>query len=68
VVVAPKSGNLLYLPLDRLMQQSGAPPAGAGAGADAGTAGTLRAVPPVEPPAASDSGRTRESLRRERGG
>jgi membrane protease subunit HflK len=64
VLVEPKSGNLLYLPLDRLIQQSGAPaPAGA---ADAPSAS--RAAPPSEPPAAIDAQRSRETLRRERGG
>lgn len=55
------SGNLLYLPLDKLMQQAATlPPLGESA------AGAVRVVPPETAPA--DSGRTRDSLRgRERG-
>ena len=55
------SGNLLYLPLDKLMQQAATLPA---LGEPA--AGAVRVVPPETAPA--DSGRTRDSLRgRERG-
>ena len=64
VLVEPKSGNLLYLPLDRLIQQSGAPaPAPTDPGAAPG-----RVAPPAESPAAIDAQRSREALRRERGG
>jgi membrane protease subunit HflK len=55
------SGNLLYLPLDKLMQQAATLPA---LGEPA--AGAVRVVPPETAPA--DSGRARDSLRgRERG-
>ncbi len=52
-------GNLLYLPLDRLMQQAGALP----------TEGQASQRPSPEPPPAADAGpRSRESLRgRDRG-
>ena len=66
VLVEPRSGNLLYLPLDRLIQQSGAPPGPASA-ADAAAAAT-RTTPPVDAPAAIDPQRSRDALRRERGG
>jgi membrane protease subunit HflK len=66
VLVEPRSGNLLYLPLDRLIQQSGAPPGPASA-ADAAAAAT-RNTPPVDAPAAIDPQRSRDALRRERGG
>jgi len=64
VLVDQKSGqNLLYLPLDRLLQQSGAgvPPA---------TEATV--VPggrpaPVEPPPPADPGRSRDTLRNREG-
>jgi len=61
VLVEPRSGNLLYLPLDRLIQQSGAPPGPASAAA-------TRTTPPVDAPAAIDPQRSRDALRRERGG
>jgi modulator of FtsH protease HflK len=63
VMVEPKSGNLLYLPLDRLMQQSGAPATGAPE-----ASAPTRVTPLPEAPAALDAQRSRESLRRERGG
>jgi len=66
VVVEPKSGNLLYLPLDKLIQQS-APPA-AGAGEMPAAAIVPRAAAPAEAPAAVDPQRSRDTLRRERGG
>jgi membrane protease subunit HflK len=46
------SGNLLYLPLDRLMQSAGSQPEGAGAARPA----------PAEPPAEAGP-RSRETLR-----
>ncbi len=66
VVVEPKSGNLLYLPLDKLIQQSG--PAAAGAGDAPAAAIVPRAAAPAEAPAAADPQRSRDTLRRERGG
>jgi membrane protease subunit HflK len=66
VVVEPKSGNLLYLPLDKLIQQSG--PSAAGAGDVPAAAIVPRAAAPAEAPAAADPQRSRETLRRERGG
>jgi len=76
IMMDQKGGNsLLYLPLDRLMQQSGA---GAGAGAAAAGAPVVVEAAPVrpqasapapEPSAAADPGRSRDALRsRERGG
>ncbi|CAG1002723.1 Modulator of FtsH protease HflK [Burkholderiales bacterium] len=63
VVVEPKSGSLLYLPLDKLMQQ------GPAAGEPAMPAVVPRVVAPSESPAAVDAQRSsREALRRERGG
>jgi len=62
VMVEPKSGNLLYLPLDRLIQQAAPAP-----GAPEATSPT-RVTPLPEAPAALDAQRSRESLRRERGG
>ncbi len=62
VMVEPKSGNLLYLPLDRLIQQTAPAP-----GAPEATSPT-RVTPLPEAPAALDAQRSRESLRRERGG
>jgi len=62
VMVEPKGGNLLYLPLDKLMQ-SGAP----ATGVPEATAPT-RPAPLPEAPAALDAQRSREALRRERGG
>jgi len=56
------SGNLLYLPLDKLMQQAAALPPLSGEP----SSGAVRVVPPETAP--SDGGRTRDSLRsRERG-
>ena len=63
VMVEPKSGNLLYLPLDKLMQQAAPPVAGA-----TEPASPARVSPLPEAPAALDAQRSRESLRRERGG
>jgi len=65
VMVEPKSGNLLYLPLDKLMQQAVPPAPGVVPEASSPT----RVAPPLpEAPAALDAQRSRESLRRERGG
>ena len=66
VVVEPKSGNLLYLPLDKLIQQGVAPAPSPDAAAPAAAA--PRAAAPAEAPAAVDAQRSRDSLRRERGG
>mgnify|MGYP001278369190 CR=1 FL=1 len=66
VVVEPKSGNLLYLPLDKLIQQGAAPAPSPDAAAPAAAA--PRAAAPAEAPAAVDAQRSRDSLRRERGG
>ena len=67
VVVEPKSGNLLYLPLDKLIQQGAAPSPVPEAPAPSAAAPRASA-PPAETPAALDAQRSRESLRRERGG
>ncbi|MEO8485571.1 MAG: FtsH protease activity modulator HflK [Betaproteobacteria bacterium] len=64
VLVEPKSGNLLYLPLDKLIQQSG-PALPVAPVPDPGS--SARAVP-ADPAAALDPARAREALRRERGG
>ncbi len=67
-LIDQKTGsNLLYLPLDKLLQQGG-PPAGTPAPApDAGAARS--AAPATEAPAALDPSRSRDALRsRDRGG
>jgi membrane protease subunit HflK len=64
VFVDQKSGqNLLYLPLDKLLQQSGAgvPPASEAAAVPGGRPA------PVEPPAPADPGRSRDTLRNREG-
>jgi membrane protease subunit HflK len=61
VLVDQKAGsNLLYLPLDKLIQQSVA--AGA-AGPDLPSAARPPAVTAPEPPAAADPSRTRDGMR-----
>ena len=65
IVVEPKSGNLLYLPLDRLMSSAGA---GAQAAPPEVTTSVPRASPPTADPPAADPQRSRDSLRRDRGG
>ena len=64
VVVEPKSGNLLYLPLDRLMQ----PGAAGSAPAAEVTTNVPRASAPVAAPPAAEPPRSRDSLRRDRDG
>jgi membrane protease subunit HflK len=67
-LIDQKTGsNLLYLPLDKLLQQSGAP---AGTPAPAPDAGAARpGAPATETPAALDPSRSRDALRsRDRGG
>jgi membrane protease subunit HflK len=69
VLVDQKAGSnsLLYLPLDRLIQQGGAS-ASVPAGADA-SAARQSVPPPAEPTVTLDPGRSREALRaRDRGG
>jgi membrane protease subunit HflK len=69
VLVDQKAGSssLLYLPLDRLIQQS-APAAGGPAPAADPSAARQSTPPPVEPTVTLDPGRSREALRaRERG-
>jgi modulator of FtsH protease HflK len=57
VLVDPKSGNnLLYLPLDKLVQQSGAP-------ATEAAAPRATAPTPPETAAPADAARSREGLR-----
>ena len=73
VLVDQKAGNsLLYLPLDKLIQQSGAAAAGAAAAPATvvdGTPARPPAAAPAEPAAALDAGRSRDALRaRERTG
>jgi membrane protease subunit HflK len=54
------SGNLLYLPLDKLMQSAGAPPGEGAAGQR-----VLPAEPPVEPgPRSRDTLRNRDRTER----
>ena len=65
VVVEPKAGNLLGLPLDKLMQAGGAP---APAASDAPAAPTPRVTAPADVSPANDGRGSRESLRRDRGG
>ena len=74
VLVDQKAGNsLLYLPLDKLIQQ-GSPTAGPGPAAsppvaDAGAARPPSAAPAPEPAVTLDPGRSRDALRgRERAG
>jgi membrane protease subunit HflK len=69
VLVDQRAGNnLLYLPLDKLIQQS-APPAGAPAAAADLPASRQSTPPAPEPTVTLDPGRSREALRgRERGG
>jgi membrane protease subunit HflK len=65
VLVDQKAGqSLLYLPLDRLLQQTGAVSVGTPAGTEA-PAAPVRT--PAEPPAATDPGRLRDSLRNREG-
>jgi membrane protease subunit HflK len=67
-LIDQKTGsNLLYLPLDKLIQQSGPP---AGATAPAPDAGAPRpTAPPTEAPASLDPSRSRDALRsRDRSG
>jgi len=75
VLVDQKAGNsLLYLPLDKLIQQSGAAAAAAAAAAAPvtvvdGTPSRAPAAAPPEPAATLDAGRSRDALRaRERTG
>jgi membrane protease subunit HflK len=75
VMMDQKAGNtLLYLPLDKLIQQSGAAAAAAAASAaptvvEGAPARPQASSPAPEPSAAADPGRSREALRaRERGG
>jgi len=63
VVVEPRTGNLLGLPLDKLMQAGGAP-----APADAPAVAVPRVTVPADVPAANEGRGSRESLRRDRGG
>ena len=70
VLVDQKAGgnSLLYLPLDRLIQQS-APAAGAPASAADPSAARQSTAPAAEPTVTLDPGRSREALRnRERSG
>jgi len=73
VLVDQKAGSsLLYLPLDKLIQQSAAgaaAPAAAPVAAETAPARPQASAAPPEPAAALDAGRSREALRaRERGG
>jgi len=66
------SGNLLYLPLDKLMQAAGAQPPASAASAGAAPSSVPRLLPstetPPQPEAADANTRSRDSLRsRERG-
>jgi len=62
VLIEPKSGNnLLYLPLDKLLQQQGALPPAAPA-PDTSSARTS-AAPAPEPAPSADTSRSREGLR-----
>lgn len=65
VMVEPKAGALLGLPLDKLMQASGA---SAPAASDAPVAPTPRVTAPADVPPANDGRGSRDSLRRDRGG
>ena len=68
VLVDQKTGgnSLLYLPLDKLIQQTGTP--GAGTSADP-SAARQSTPPPPEPTVTLDPSRSREALRnRERAG
>ncbi len=66
VVVEPKAGNLLGLPLDKLMQYGGAP--ASPPAAEPLPPGGARATTPADAPTAGDAQRSRDSLRRDRGG
>jgi membrane protease subunit HflK len=67
-LIDQKTGsNLLYLPLDKLIQQSGPPAAAATPAPDTGV--TRPTTPPTEAPAALDPSRSRDALRsRDRSG
>jgi membrane protease subunit HflK len=64
VLVDQKSGSLLYLPLDKLIQQSGPPPAAA-AVPDVGAVPPRAAAP--EASLAIDPSRARDALRAREG-
>jgi len=71
VLVDQKAGSnsLLYLPLDRLIQQSAAPAGVPAAAAPDASAARQSTPPPAEPTVTLDPGRSRDALRaRERGG
>jgi membrane protease subunit HflK len=76
ILVDQKSGssNVLYLPLDKMMQQGSAPTAAPAAAAPATPAADLSAArpstpPPAEPTVTLDPSRSRDALRnRDRGG
>ena len=64
VMIDQKAGNnLLYLPLDKLLQQSGAPAAAPAAPAPDLPAGRQSTPPAPEPTMTLDPGRSREALR-----
>ncbi len=65
ILVDQKGPSLLYLPLDKLIQQSG-PPATGAAAPDA-TAAPPRAAPPADGSMTVDPSRSREALRSREG-
>ncbi|HWD15304.1 MAG TPA: protease modulator HflK, partial [Casimicrobiaceae bacterium] len=64
VLVDQKTGSLLYLPLDKLIQQSARAPA---TGTPDVTVSPPRAVPPSDGSMSLDSSRSREALRNREG-
>ena len=70
VLVDQKAGsNLLYLPLDKLIQQSGAPAPGRAGAAPTPAAARSRRRRRPKPPVTLDPRRSRDALRsRDRGG
>ena len=65
VVVEPKAGTLLGMPLDKLMQAGGAAPAPI---VEPPPSGATRVGPPADTAAPSDPRNSRDGLRRDRGG
>ena len=65
VVVEPKAGTLLGMPLDKLMQAGGAAPAPT---VEPPPSAATRVGPPADTAAPADPRNSRDGLRRDRGG
>ncbi|MGE5105249.1 MAG: FtsH protease activity modulator HflK [Betaproteobacteria bacterium] len=67
VLVDQKSSSLLYLPLDKLIQQSATPPAASASATAPETSATARPPAPPDGPLTLDPSRSREALRNREG-